>query len=219
MTIPKRLHRTIHTFCSDMWDGYLGAATDFITAFPEVKANIVIDRFHVAQTYRKDFDTLRKKELRRLRKELSEERYKEVAHGMHWALRHNHANLDEDDKVRLRTLFQYTPELHQAYTLREELTAIFNMALTQPEGRCRLERWIAKVESKATTCFAKFIKTLRKRLDMIANYFHKRANSGFVEGLNNKLKLITRRSYGLRRIDSLFRRLWLDTQGYKHFLA
>jgi len=202
-----------------MWDGYLGAATDFIAAFPEVKANIVIDRFHVAQNYRKEFDTLRKKELRRLRKELSEERYKEVTHGMHWVLRHNHANLNEDDKVRLRTLFQYTPELHQAYTLREELTAIFNMALTQPEGRCRLETWIAKVESKATNYFAKFIKTLRKRLDMIANYFHKRANSGFVEGLNNKLKLITRRSYGLKRIDSLFRHLWLDTQGYKHFLA
>jgi transposase len=219
MTIPEHLHSTIHTFCSDMWDGYLGAATAFIAAFPEVKADIVIDRFHVAQNYRKDFDTLRKKELRRLRKELPEDRYKEVAHGMHWVLRHNHANLNEDDKVRLRTLFQYTPELHQAYTLREELTAIFNMALTQTEGRCRLEKWVTKVESKAITCFDRFLKTLRNRLDMIANYFHRRANSGFVEGLNNKLKLITRRSYGLKRVDTLFRHLWLDTQGYKHFLA
>lgn len=219
MTIPERLHPTIHTFCSDMWDGYLGAATEFIAAFPEVKADIVIDRFHVAQNYRKDFDTLRKKELRCLRKELSEEKYKEIAHGMHWVLRHNHANLDEDGKVRLRTLFQYTPELHQAYTLREELTAIFEMKLTQAEGRGRLKKWIAKVKSTAITCFDKFLKTLGNRLDMIANYFHKRANSGFVEGLNNKLKLITRRSYGLKRIDSLFRRLWLDTQGYKYFLA
>ena len=54
---------------------------------------------------------------------------------------------------------------------------------------------------------------------LIANYFHTRANSGFVEGLNNKLKLITRRSYGLKRVDSLFRRLWLDLNGYKHFLS
>jgi hypothetical protein len=43
---------------------------------------------------------------------------------MHWVLRHNYANLNDDDKVRLRHLFQYSPRLHQAYTLREELTVI-----------------------------------------------------------------------------------------------
>jgi transposase len=202
-----------------MWDGYLGAAADFIAAHPEIKARIVIDRFHLAQTYRDDFDTLRKQEWRRLRQELSAETYQKVAYGLHWVLRHNHANLDEADKVRLRTLFQHAPKLHQAYTLREELTAIFNMDLSLAEGRSRLQRWTAKVESQTIPCFAKFLKTLRNHFDMIANYFHKRANSGFVEGLNNKLKTITRRSYGLKRVDSLFRRLWLDLNGYKHFLA
>ena len=160
MTIPKRLHSTIHTFCSDMWDGYLGAIADFMAAHPQVRAKVVIDRFHVAKNYRGDFDTLRKKELRRLRQELPEFTYKEVVHGMHWVLRHNHDNLNDDDKVRLRLLFQYTPLLHQAYTLREELTAIFNMNLSLAEGRCRLERWVAKVDRSALTCFNKFLKTL-----------------------------------------------------------
>lgn len=219
MTIPARLRPTIHTICSDMWDGYLGAAAEFIAAFPEVEADIVIDRFHIAQSYRGDFDVLRKKELRRLRQALPPDTYKEVAHGMHWVLRHNHANLDEDDKVRLRSLFHYSPVLHQAYSLREELTAIFNMDLTVSDGRQRLEKWMAKVERYPSNWFAKFLKTLGNHLDRVANYFLKRANSGFVEGLNNKLKTITRRSYGLKRVDSLFRRLWLDTQGRKHFLA
>ena len=219
MTIPKRLHSTIHTFCSDMWDGYLGAIVDFMAAHPQVRAKVVIDRFHVAKNYRGDFDTLRKKELRRLRQELPEFTYKEVVHGMHWVLRHNHDNLNDDDKVRLRLLFQYTPLLHQAYTLREELTAIFNMNLSLAEGRCRLERWVAKVDRSALTCFNKFLKTLHNHLDEIANYFDKRASSGFVEGVNNKLKTITRRSYGLKRVDSLFRRLWLDLSGYQHFIA
>ena len=213
MTIPARLRRTIHTFCIDMWDGYVGAAEDFIKAFPEVTAKIVIDRFHVAQNYRDNFDTLRKKECRHLLQELPEDTYKEVVQGMHWVLRRNYAQLEEDDKVRLRTLFQYSPDLHQAYTLREELTAIFNTNLSQSEGQHRLERWIAKVERKKNNYFKKFIKTLEKYLDMIANYFHQRANSGFVEGFNNKLKMITRRSYGLQRIDSLYRRLWLATTG------
>jgi transposase len=202
-----------------MWHGYLGAIADFIAAHPDVKAKIVVDRFHVAQNYRDGFDTLRKKEMRRLRKELPEATYKDVAHGMRWVLRHNHDNLNDDDKVRLRALFQHTPSLHQAYTLREELTAIFNMNLSVAVGKCRLEKWIAKVERSALTCFDKFLKTLRNHLAEIANYFDKRASSGFVEGFNNKLKIITRRSYGLKRVDSLFRRLWLDLNGYRQFIA
>ena len=202
-----------------MWKGYLSAIADFIGAHPDVEARVVIDRFHVAQTYRDDFDTLRKQELRRLRKELPKATYKDVVHGMHWVLRHNHDNLNDDEIVRLRRLFQYTPSLHLAYTLREELTAIFNMDLGLTEGRRRLEKWIAKVERSSLTCFDKFLKTLRNHLDEIANYFDTRASSGFVEGFNNKLKTITRRSYGLKRVDSLFRRLWLDLNGHAHFLA
>ncbi|MBK8905432.1 MAG: transposase [Anaerolineaceae bacterium] len=139
MTIPRRLHATIHTFCTDMWDGYLGAIADFLTAHPQVEAKVVIDRFHVARSYRDDFDTLRMQELRRLRRELPEATYQEVCHGLHWVLRHNYDNLDEDDKVRLRRLFHYTPRLHQAYTLREELTAIFNLDLSLTQGRQRLQ--------------------------------------------------------------------------------
>lgn len=219
MTIPRRLHPTIHTFCTDMWDSYLGAIADFMTAHPHVKAKVVIDRFHVAKNYREDFDKLRKKELRRLKKELPEHTYKEVGHGMYWVLRHNYAHLHDDDKVRLRRLFHYAPTLHQAYTLREELTAIFNMDLSLAEGRRRLEKWAAKVARSALTCFDKFLNTLRNHLPEIANYFDRRASSGFVEGVNNKLKTITRRSYGLKRVDSLFRRLWLDLNGYRRFIA
>lgn len=219
MTIPKRLHATMHTFCSDMWDGYLGAIADFLAAHPEIEAKIVVDRFHVAKNYREDFDTLRKKEFRRLRHELPDTTYEEVVRGTHWLLRRNHANLNEDDKARLRRLFLYAPILHQAYTLREELTAIFNMKLNLTAGRRRLEMWADKVKRNKFTCFDKFLKTLRNHLDEIANYFDKRASSGFVEGVNNKLKTITRRSYGLKRVDSLFRRLWLDMSGYKRFIA
>jgi len=218
-TIPQRLHPTIHTFCTDMWDGYLGAIADFMAAHPEVKAKVVIDRFHVAKNYREDFDKLRQQELRCLKKELPKATYQEVAYGMYWVLRHNYANLNDDDKVRLRRLFQYSPRLHQAYTLREELTAIFNLDLSLVDGRRRLEKWAAKVTRSGLTCFNKFLKTLRNHLTEIANYFDKRASSGFVEGTNNKLKTITRRSYGLKRVDSLFRRLWLDLCGDKRFIA
>ncbi len=82
-----------------------------------------------------------------------------------------------------------------------------------------MEKWSAKVERSTLACFNKFLKTLRNHWNEIASYFDKRASSGFVEGINNKLKTITRRSYGLKRVDSLFRRLWLDLNGYRYFIA
>ena len=48
------------------------------------------------------------------------------------------------------------------------------------------------------------------------NYFNGGHTSGFVEGLNNKLKLLKRRCFGLDGLDDpaeLFRRLWLDIEG------
>jgi transposase len=47
----------------------------------------------------------------------------------------------------------------------------------------------------------------------IGNYFKARRNSGFVEGLNNKIKVLKRRCYGLFNTESLFQRLFLDLQG------
>ena len=202
-----------------MWDGYLFAIAEWIEAHPEIEARIVIDRYHVASNYRNDFDQLRKKEFRRLRQELPKEQYDEVVKGHHWILRHNHVNLTDEKRKVLRLLFGYSSQLHQAYSLREELTAIFNLALTPENGAHRLEQWVQKVKRSELGCYDKFIRTLGNHFEHIVNYFDTRANSGFVEGLNNKLKTITRRSYGLRREDSLFSRLWLDMQGYERFCS
>ena len=202
-----------------MWEGYLNAISEFISERPTLEAKLVADRFHVAKQYRDCVDTIRKQACKRLREELPEDDYKTLTERIHWVLRRNHAEVDADDCQRLRDLFKQAPTLHQAYSLREELTAIFNLPLSADAGRQRLLAWAQKAERLAPDCFAKFIKLLRLRIDLIANYFLRRASSGFVEGFNNKLKLITRRSYGLRRTDSLFRRLWLDTIGYRVFIA
>jgi hypothetical protein len=48
-------------------------------------------------------------------------------------------------------------------------------------------------------------------------YFVDRLSSGFVEGLDNKIKTIKRRCYGITRIVTLFQRLYLDLEGYRRF--
>ena len=54
-------------------------------------------------------------------------------------------------------------------------------------------------------------------MEIITNYFTRRSNSGWVEGLNNKIKVLKRRCYGIANPISLFRRIWLDLRGYEAF--
>lgn len=67
------------------------------------------------------------------------------------------------------------------------------------------------------TCCAPFLKLLATWLDRIANYFRHHQNSGFVEGLNNKLKVRKRRCYGISNLRHLFQRITLDLEGYRRF--
>ncbi len=200
-----------------MWEGYLNALDEFINRYETKSAKISVDRFHVAQHYRAGFDDLRKQEMKRLKKALPDAVYQRDCQGTLWLLRHNHKALAEEDRDRLRRLLAHSSSLHQAYTWRTELTAIFDLALNPAQGKQRLLQWIAKVERSSLTCFDKAIKTIGNHLDRIANYFIRRATSGFVEGLNNKVKVIKRRCYGIKKVDTLFQRLWLDLQGYARF--
>ena len=215
-TIPKRLWPTMKRVCTDMWDGYVNAVEEFTEAHPEVSVEIVIDRFHVAKNYRDCVDKVRKRECRRLKKELPEEEYDEIKGAM-WILRKNNKDLTPDERKKLNRLLDYSPELKLAYTLREELTAIFEMQLTREEAKRRLVKWRDKVKRSLSTCFDKFLTTLENWLDKIANYFVDRLSSGFVEGLNNKVKTIKRRCYGIPRVATLFQRLYLDLEGYRRF--
>jgi transposase len=215
-SIPKHLHNTIEALCSDMWEGYINAAKEFRQAHDTLQFDIVVDRFHVAQTYRGAVDKLRKQERQRLKKELSDEQYEEIK-GVMWATRKNNADLSDAQRQQLRRFFDYSPLFKQAYTLREELTAIFDLPLSHEQAQYRLDCWQAKVQQSDLSCFDKFLGTLENWREEIVNYFKKRFNSGFVEGLNNKIKTIKRRCYGLTDVQRVFQRIFLDLEGFRLF--
>lgn len=215
-TIPKRLRKTMKTACTDMWKGYVNAVEEFSAAHLEVFIQVVIDRFHVAKTYREAVDKVRKRECQRLKEELPDTKYENIK-GMMWIIRKNNASLTSDERQKLRCLFELSPKLKLAYTFREELTAIFEMDLTKEEAKERLTKWRDKVKLSSTVCFNKFLTTLNNWLDRIINYFTDRLSSGFVEGLNNKIKTIKRRCYGVLQVTTLFQRIYLDLDGYRRF--
>lgn len=216
-SIPARLRVTIKTVCTDMWEGYINATKEFAENHKEdVSLDIVVDRFHVAKNYRDCVDKLRKQEVRRLKKELSKEQYDEIK-GVMWACRKNNLNLNAKERQKLRRLFDYAPKLKLAYSFREELTSIFEMPLSRKQALVRLQRWQNKVQQSGLNCFKTFLITLNNWREEIANYFVKRLSSGFVEGLNNKIKTIKRRCYGLSNVAHLFQRIYLDLEGFRLF--
>lgn len=209
--IPTRLQRTIQTVCTDMWKAYINAVKEVLG-----QAVVVVDRYHVAKKYRDCADTLRKQELSRLKAELSEAQYDTIKGAM-WPFRKNQVDLKPSEADLLDCLFQYSPSLKLAYDFREDLTAIFEKELTKAQATKAIKQWRQEVERSELTCFDPFLTTLDTYLDEITNYFLHRDSSGFVEGLNNKLKVLKRRCYGLLNLDHLFQRLFLDLEGYALF--
>ncbi|MBK9316053.1 MAG: ISL3 family transposase [Acidobacteria bacterium] len=210
-SIPERLRATIHEVCIDMWEGYANAVRK---ALPQAK--IIADRYHVAKSYRDCADKLRKEVQRDLKKSLKKEQYDGLK-GTMWLFRRDPQELDKEERGRLALLFECASDLKQAWRLREQLTAIFETDHTKESGRAAIKRWVRRVRRSGLTCFESFLTTLGNWLDEITNYFVNRRSSGFVEGFNNKVKVLKRRCYGITNLKHLFQRLYLDLEGYRLF--
>ena len=210
-SIPQGVSATIHTVCCDMYEGYSEAVREELP-----QARIVVDRFHVTRHYHQAADDLRQSELKRLKRELSETEYQALKGSM-WAFRKKAQDLKPEERQVLRKLFKYAPQLKRAYELREQLTTIFDLEIPKAVGKKKLRTWIKRVEKSGLQCFDKFLKTLDNWWEEITNYFIDRASSGFVEGLNNKLKVLKRRCYGIFNLNHLFQRIYLDLEGYRLF--
>ena len=95
----------------------------------DVEGEIVVDRFHVAQNYRDRFDSLRKKEFKRLKQELSNECYEQDCKGMLWVLRKNHVSLKLEERQRLRCLFKRTSLYVSGLYIQRRIDCYFRSSL------------------------------------------------------------------------------------------
>jgi transposase len=211
--IPLRLTPKIQSVCCDLWEAYTEAVREELPT-----ARIVADRFHVAKHYRQAADQIRKEELHRLKKELSKEEYRKL-NGSFRAFRKNAKDLSRAERKILRRFFEHSTSAKQAYSLREQLSAIFNMNLSKRQAQSKILHWIQKVKISGLHCFDDFLKLLTVWWEEITNYFIQRENSGFVEGFNNKVKILKRRCYGIFNLKHLFQRIYLDLNGYRLFAA
>ena len=109
----------------------------------------------------------------------------------------------------LEALFDKVPQLGVIYHQRWEATKIFDTATDRATAALALEAWIAAVRATDLD-WEPFITMLKNHWDGILAYFDDRRSSGPVEGINNKIRTIMRRGYGIRKVANLWTRVVLD---------
>lgn len=182
--------KQVRYVCSDMWKPYLNVIAERLS-----DAVHVLDRFHVMQRFGKALDEIRAEEAKRLRRD----GYEPVLRRSRWCLLKRPENLTEKQTVKLSELLKYNLRTVRAYLLREEFQRLWEYKSAWWAGRF-LDEWTGRVMRSRLEPMKKVARTIRSHRPLILNWFRARGevSSGAVEGLNNKVKLVTRKSYGFR---------------------
>lgn len=172
-------------------------------------AQVVADRFHVMTQINKELDARRKKEKREAEKLKNKEEREKKLSGIKrskYPLLKKKDKLNEAEKEKLKEVEKVAPELMVMYQEKEKFRDIFESKITGDEAFWKLVEW---TESSYKD-FPKSCQTIKRWIDEIVAYFDCRTTQGAVEGINQKIKLIKRRAYGLTNFDNFRRRVLLN---------
>lgn len=195
------------------------------TVFP--KARITNDRFHVQKIYYEAVDDLRislrwmardfeNSEIERCRKEgvkYTPFRYangdtrKQLLARAKFILTKHESKWTTAQKWRADIIFEFYPELKDAYDLAIELTDIFNTKCIKNVARTKLARWFNKVEQLSGSAFQTVIDTFTNHYDTILNYFVNRETNAGAESFNAKVKAFRSQFRGVSDIPFFLFRL------------
>ena len=126
-----------------------------------------------------------------------------------WEFRRRPADQRPEQAEALEKLFQEVPELRVIHALRWQLTDVFDSAPDRATAATAIAVWREQALASGLDWDA-FLGLYDRHQDGILAYFDHRESSGPVEGLNNKARVILKRSYGLKSCESLWTRLILD---------
>jgi len=173
----------------DMWKAFENSTRKNV---PQVA--ILYDKFHVMKHLGDALDEIRKREYARLSGQ-----DRKYIKGQKWVLLSNRENLTLDGKTSLKALLKANKRLQTAYLLKEACGQLWSYR-TEGWARQFFENWKAALKWQRLEPYEKFVKLIEKHWDGIAAYSkpENKVPLGFVEGLNNKIRVIQRRSYGLR---------------------
>jgi len=188
--LGRERSRAIKFVCSDMWKPYLK-----VIARKAAPAIHVLDRYHIMATMNKAIDEVRAEEAKRLKQRGEQPVLKHAR----WCLLKRPENLTEKQAVKLSELLKLNLKAVRAYLLREDFQRFWEYRSPHWAGRF-LEQWCTRAMRSKIEPMKKVARSLRSHEGLILNWFRAKGtlSSGVVEGLNNKVKVTMRKSYGFR---------------------
>ena len=119
--------------------------------------------------------------------------------GVRYLLLKNPWNLSADQQERLSTLVRWNTPITRAYYLKESFQLFFEYQ--QPKrAREHLKRWMHSAMRSRLEPFKRLVRMLRDHLDGVLAWTRLRLSNGALEGMNNKIKLVSHRAFGFRRV-------------------
>lgn len=188
----------------DLWIPYKSLIQEMLP-----NAQVVADRFHVMKQINQELDARRKQEKSAaLKIKNSQERDKKLAGLTHskYPLLKKKECLSDEEQAQIYLLQKVAPELGEMYRNKEAIRDIFESSITSDEALDKFLEWT----QAAYKFFPKSCRTISRWIDEILAYFDHRTTQGIVEGINQKIKLIKRRAYGLTNFNSFRRRVLLN---------
>lgn len=181
----------VKAVCTDLWAPYHKSVRTHLR-----KAALVFDKFHVFKYLSDAIDEVRRSEQKK-----AEEEGRTLIKGCRWVMLKK--DLTRKQKTKLKDVLERNENIAKAMLLKEGFSEFYD-AETEEEAKRVLEEWTRQCEESGLRPFLKLAKRLNRWSGGILAYFTHRITNGVAEGINNKIKVIKRRSYGFRDMDYFF---------------
>lgn len=187
--LGEKKTRGIRMGVMDMWKPFGNS-----TRKKAPQAAILFDKFHVMRHLGEALDAVRKSEYARLAG--NDRRF---IKGQKYTLLANRENLTLDGRQALKKLLAANKRLNTAYLLKESFGQLWNYK-SEAWARKFFDNWKSSLKWQRLKPYEKFAEMIERHWDGIAAFckVENKVSLGFVEGLNNKIRVIQRRAYGLK---------------------
>jgi transposase len=182
----KASRAAVIAVCTDLWSAYHNSVKRYLK-----KAKMVFDKFHVFGYLSEAIDGVRRTEQDRA---LKEEGY-QLIKGTRWLWLKHRKNLKRKQKQTLDEIMAQNKNLQKAYLLKEDFEDLYACE-TEEEAEQFLNEWTKRCERSGLDPFKKLAKRLKRWKTGILAYYQHPITNAVAEGINNKAKVLKRRSYG-----------------------
>ena len=193
--LGKPRSKALSVVCSDMWKPYLNVIQRHAG-----QALNVLDKFHIVAHLNKAVDETRRLDAAELRRQGDKVTLKHTR----WCLLNRPGNLTKKQTGRLRGLLRLNLRTARAYIMKEDFNHFWTYVSPVWAGKF-LDRWCDMATRSGIAPMKARAKMLQSHRELILNYFRakKEYSSGVVEGLNTRVKLVTRKAFGYRTYDTI----------------